>query len=201
MFLDGVLSLLELLLRAYGCVDGEWLRQAGYLQGSYVPEVLRVLWEKAADYDALRKNLDGELLRGTKAGKFVSLIERFTGVYDQMPVSELLAAVLNEIAEASHCGVLIDEDALPIREEVRGVCDILGFDPLYLANEGKCIAFVPAEEADEVLAVMRENPYGKDACLIGEVTAEAPGQVGLRTAIGGIRIVDMPLGNLVPRIC
>ena len=112
-----------------------------------------------------------------------------------------VAAVLNEIAEASHCGVLIDEDALPIREEVRGVCDILGFDPLYLANEGKCIAFVPAEEADEVLAVMRENPYGKDACLIGEVTAEAPGQVGLRTAIGGIRIVDMPLGNLVPRIC
>lgn len=112
-----------------------------------------------------------------------------------------VAAVLNEIAEASHCGVLIDEDALPIREEVRGVCDILGFDPLYLANEGKCIAFVPAEEADKVLAVMRENPYGKDACLIGEVTAEAPGQVGLRTAIGGIRIVDMPLGNLVPRIC
>ena len=113
----------------------------------------------------------------------------------------MLEAVLNEIAEASHCGVLIDEDALPIREEVRGVCDILGFDPLYLANEGKCIAFVSAEEADEVLAVMRENPYGKDACLIGEVTAEAPGQVGLRTAIGGIRIVDMPLGNLVPRIC
>lgn len=112
-----------------------------------------------------------------------------------------VAAVLNEIAEASHCGVLIDEEALPIREEVRGVCDILGFDPLYLANEGKCIAFVPAEEADKVLAVMRENPYGKDACLIGEVTAEAPGQVGLRTAIGGIRIVDMPLGNLVPRIC
>lgn len=112
-----------------------------------------------------------------------------------------VAAVLNEIAEASHCGVLIEEDALPVRPEVRGVCDILGFDPLYLANEGKCIAFVPAEKADEVLSVMRDNPYGKDACLIGEVTSEAPGQVGLRTGIGGIRIVDMPLGNLVPRIC
>lgn len=112
-----------------------------------------------------------------------------------------LAAVLNEIAEASGVGILIDEEALPIRPEVQGVCDILGFDPLYLANEGKVVAFVPEEKAELALQTMRNHKYGKDACIIGEATAEAAGQVGLRTGIGGIRVVDMPLGNLVPRIC
>ena len=112
-----------------------------------------------------------------------------------------VAAVLNEIAEASNCGILIDEEQIPIHPEVQGVCDILGFDPLYLANEGKCVAFVPADKADAVLTVMQADKYGKDACIIGEVTAEAAGQVGMRTAIGGIRVVDMPLGNIVPRIC
>jgi len=112
-----------------------------------------------------------------------------------------VAAVLNEIAEASDCGILIDEETLPIRDEVQGVCDILGFDPLYLANEGKCIAFVPADKADMVLAAMQADKYGKDARIIGETTSEAKGQVGMRTVIGGIRVVDMPLGNIVPRIC
>ena len=112
-----------------------------------------------------------------------------------------VAAVLNEIADASGCGVLIDEAALPIHDEVQGVCDILGFDPLYLANEGKCIAFVPANEAESVLKVMQVNEYGSEARIIGETVADAPGQVGLRTAIGSIRVVDMPLGNIVPRIC
>lgn len=112
-----------------------------------------------------------------------------------------LAAVLNEIAAASSCGIIIEEEDLPIREEVQGVCDILGFDPLYLANEGKCVAFVPAEEAEAALRAMQESPYGKEARIIGTVTDDAPGQVALRTAIGGLRVVDMPLGNLVPRIC
>ena len=112
-----------------------------------------------------------------------------------------VAAVLNEIAEASNCGILIDEEQIPIHPEVQGVCDILGFDPLYLANEGKCVAFVPADKTDAVLTVMQADKYGKDARIIGEVTAEAAGQVGMRTAIGGIRVVDMPLGNIVPRIC
>ena len=112
-----------------------------------------------------------------------------------------VAAVLNEIASASRCGIIIEEEDIPIREEVQGVCDMLGFDPLYLANEGKCVAFVPAEEAEAALAAMKESPYGKDARIIGETTEKAPGQVALRTAIGGLRVVDMPLGNLVPRIC
>ena len=112
-----------------------------------------------------------------------------------------VAAVLNEIAGASQCGIIIEEEDLPIREEVQGVCDMLGFDPLYLANEGKCVAFVPEEEAEAALQAMKSSPYGREARIIGETTAEAPGQVALRTAIGGLRVVDMPLGNLVPRIC
>lgn len=112
-----------------------------------------------------------------------------------------VAAVLNEIAAASQCGIIIEEEDIPVRDEVQGVCDILGFDPLYLANEGKCVAFVPQEEAESALAAMKQSPYGQDARIIGETTAKAPGQVALRTAIGGLRVVDMPLGNLVPRIC
>lgn len=112
-----------------------------------------------------------------------------------------VAAVLNEIAEASHTGILLWEDHLPIREEVQGVCDLLGLDPLDLANEGKVIAFVPPEGEEKVLEIMRQFPYGKEGRTIGEAVAEAPGRVGLRTSIGGIRVVDMPLGNLVPRIC
>ncbi len=112
-----------------------------------------------------------------------------------------LAAVLNEIAEASGVGVIIEEERLPVRPEVQGVCDILGFDVLELANEGKCVAFVPEEEAPAALKAMQQSPYGKAACIIGETTGQAAGQVALRTAIGGLRVVDMPLGNLVPRIC
>lgn len=112
-----------------------------------------------------------------------------------------VAAVLNEIAAASQCGIIIEEEDIPVRDEVQGVCDILGFDPLYLANEGKCVAFVPEEEAEAALKAMKSSPYGREARIIGETTAEAPGQVALRTAIGGLRVVDMPLGNLVPRIC
>ena len=112
-----------------------------------------------------------------------------------------VAAVLNEIAAASQCGIIIEEEDIPVRDEVQGVCDILGFDPLYLANEGKCVAFVPEDEAEAALAAMQQSPYGQDARIIGETTAKAPGQVALRTAIGGLRVVDMPLGNLVPRIC
>lgn len=111
------------------------------------------------------------------------------------------AAVLNEIACAAQVGVIIDEEALPVREEVEGIAAFLGFDPLELANEGKAIAFCTPEETAALLAAMREHPYGRNACCIGRTTAEEPGIVALRTALGGLRIVDMPLGNLVPRIC
>ena len=112
-----------------------------------------------------------------------------------------LAAVLNEIAQAANVGILIDEKKIPVREEVSSVCDILGFDALELANEGKIIAVVPADSSEKILSVMRQNIYGRDAAQIGEVIATSAGKVGLRTEIGGVRIVDMPAGELVPRIC
>ncbi len=112
-----------------------------------------------------------------------------------------LAAVLNEIAQAAGVGILLDDEKIPVREEVRGVCDILGFDALELANEGKIVAVVPSESAEKILSVMRRNVYGRHAAIIGEVVAQSVGKVGLRTAIGSVRIVDMPAGELVPRIC
>ena len=112
-----------------------------------------------------------------------------------------LAAVLNEIAQAANFEIVIDENKIPIREEVQGVCDILGFDALELANEGKIIAVVPEKSAEKILAVMKNNSYGKNSAVIGEVTENKIGRVGLKTKIGSIRIVDTPIGNLVPRIC
>lgn len=112
-----------------------------------------------------------------------------------------VAASLNEIAGAAGVGILLDEEAIHVRPEVQGVCELLGFDPLTLANEGKLLAFVPPEDTARVLSVMHENAYGKEAVVIGETTADAPGAVGIRTPLGGIRVVDMPAGELVPRIC
>ena len=96
---------------------------------------------------------------------------------------------------------MLEEEKIPIREEVRGVCDILGFDALELANEGKIIAIVPENSAEKILNVMKKNVYGKNSAIIGEVTENFIGKVGLKTFVGGTRIVDMPIGNLVPRIC
>ncbi|MBR0061105.1 MAG: hydrogenase expression/formation protein HypE, partial [Selenomonadaceae bacterium] len=112
-----------------------------------------------------------------------------------------LAAILNEIATSANVGILLDETKIPVHDEVRGVCDILGFDVLELANEGKIVAIVPETSAEKILSVMRENVYGRDAAIIGEITSNSPEKVGLKTSIGGVRIVDMPAGELVPRIC
>ena len=112
-----------------------------------------------------------------------------------------LAAVLNEIAASSNSEIIIDEEKIPVRPEVQGVCDILGFDVLELANEGKIIAIVPKNSAEKILDVMHKNIYGENAEIIGKVTENHVGRVGLKTKIGSIRIVDTPIGNLVPRIC
>lgn len=112
-----------------------------------------------------------------------------------------IAAVVNELAEASAVGIRLDELSLPMRPEVMGFCEILGLDPLYLANEGKILAVVPAEEADAALAALRAHPLGQDARAIGEITSERPGRVVMRTRFGGERIVDMLVGDQLPRIC
>lgn len=112
-----------------------------------------------------------------------------------------VATVLNEIALASGAGIVIDEDKLPLRPEVVGAGEILGIDPLYVANEGKFVAFVAAESAEEALAAVRACAAGQDAAIIGEVRDEPAGRVLGRTTFGGHRIIDMLVGDPLPRIC
>jgi hydrogenase expression/formation protein HypE len=112
-----------------------------------------------------------------------------------------VATTLNEIAHQSGVGIRLFEEALPVREDVAGACELLGLDPLYVANEGKVLAIVPSGVADEVLRAMRAHPLGREACQIGEVLLEDPGRVVLRTRIGGHRLVDMLRGEQLPRIC
>ncbi|MEO5763736.1 MAG: hydrogenase expression/formation protein HypE [Casimicrobiaceae bacterium] len=112
-----------------------------------------------------------------------------------------VATVLNEFAQASGVAIRIHEDALPLREEVKGACEILGLDPLYLANEGKLVAVVPAADAPRVLAAMRAHPDGTQSAIIGEVDDDPRGVVVLHTCFGGQRIVDMLVGEQLPRIC
>jgi hydrogenase expression/formation protein HypE len=96
---------------------------------------------------------------------------------------------------------VLDEESLPLQPEVEGLCEILGLDPLYVANEGKLVAIVPPDAANAVLAAMRAHPLGARAALVGEVAAEPAGIVYLRTCVGGTRIVDVPAGEQLPRIC
>ena len=112
-----------------------------------------------------------------------------------------LASTLNEIAVQSHAGIAIRETALPIHDGVRGACEVLGLDPLYVANEGKLVAIVPAASAEAVLAAMRRHPLGAEAAIIGEVVALHPGLVTMHTPFGTTRIVDMLAGDQLPRIC
>lgn len=112
-----------------------------------------------------------------------------------------VASALNEIAKAAGSGIRLDERAIPVRDEVRGACEILGFDPLYVANEGKFLAIVARERADEALAIVRSSPYGSEAAIVGEVVADPSSRVVLRSRIGGERIVDMLTGEQLPRIC
>jgi hydrogenase expression/formation protein HypE len=112
-----------------------------------------------------------------------------------------LATVLNEFALSSDVGIRIDEQSIPIREEVKGVCEILGLEPLYLANEGKLVVIVGRENAEIVLSAMKSHPAGKEACILGEVITSPPGVVLLKTAFGTERILDMLVGDQLPRIC
>src|SRR6476619_5136889 len=110
-------------------------------------------------------------------------------------------ATLNEIAKTARVGIALDERAFPIPAEVRDACGLLGLDPLYVANEGKLLAFVPPADADRVLAAMRAHPQGARATVIGECVADHPGMVSAKTALGGTRVVDLPIGEQLPRIC
>jgi hydrogenase expression/formation protein HypE len=112
-----------------------------------------------------------------------------------------LASTLNELAGQSKASIRIEEKDIPVREAVLGACEMLGFDPLYIANEGRLVAIVPPEDADKILKAMKNNKYGREAVIIGEVAAKPPGRVVMKTVLGAHRIVDMLVGDLLPRIC
>ena len=112
-----------------------------------------------------------------------------------------LATLLNEIASQSGVGVEIEETAIPVRDAVKGACELLGYDPLYLANEGKLVAVVAQNASERALEIMRAGKYGKDSCLIGEITGANPRKVILKTSMGGKRLVDKLSGEMLPRIC
>jgi len=112
-----------------------------------------------------------------------------------------IASTLNEIAQQSQVAIMLDESSIPIRPAVQAVCEMLGFDPLYIANEGKVLAIVGREDADKVLSAIRASRYGEEAVIVGEVQAAPQNRVLLRTPIGTTRIVDMLAGEMLPRIC
>ena len=112
-----------------------------------------------------------------------------------------VTSALSEIAQAAKVGILLQEARIPIDEEVKGACEILGLDPLYVANEGKLLAIVPSADAETVLTAMRAHPLGKNAAIIGEVGVDHPGFVMMNTRVGGTRVVDMLSGEQLPRIC
>lgn len=112
-----------------------------------------------------------------------------------------LATTLNEFAQQSQVGIKIDEASIPLKRAVLSACELFGFDPLYVANEGKLVAVVAPADADRLLSRMRQNQYGHDAAIIGEVVKEHPGRVVMKTSLGASRIVDVLVGELLPRIC
>ena len=112
-----------------------------------------------------------------------------------------LASTLNEIAQASRVGMVLQEPKLPVRPEVKAACEMLGLDPVYVANEGKCTFFVAPEFAEVVLSVLQAHPLGREAAIIGHVTAEHPGMLVARTAMGANRVISIPVGEQLPRIC
>jgi hydrogenase expression/formation protein HypE len=112
-----------------------------------------------------------------------------------------LATVLNEFTQQSNVGIVLEEDKIPIKESVKAACELLGFDPLYVANEGKLVAIAEPGDAGKILAEMQQNIYGRDAAIIGEVSNAHPGRVIMKTKLGPSRVVDMLSGELLPRIC
>jgi hydrogenase expression/formation protein HypE len=142
---------------------------------------------------------DSAPLHGLVSGVLTAAGEQVHVLRD--PTRGGLSSTLNEIAVQAAVGIRLNETSIPIQEEVRGACEILGLDPLYVANEGKCLLIVARETGETVLAALKAHPLGQEAAIIGEVVAEHPGRVVLRSRIGGQRIVDMLSGEQLPRIC
>jgi hydrogenase expression/formation protein HypE len=158
---------------------------------------------------AILSKREGLALEGDLASDSAALHELAAALLQACPETHALrdptrgglGGVLCELASRRQLGLEIDESSLPIKDVVRGACELFGLDPLLVANEGKLVAFVPATQAPAGLATLRSHPLGREARLIGHVTADHPGLVVLRTPVGGRRILDLPMGELLPRIC
>jgi hydrogenase expression/formation protein HypE len=155
---------------------------------------------------AKREGLEMDLSLETDSAPLNNLVEMIMGVSDKIhvlrdPTRGGVATTLNEIAGQSGVAIRIDEQKIPVSAEVSAACEILGLDPLYIANEGKLIVICPADEGDRVVATMRKHKYGHNSCIIGTVVAQPAGKVFVRTAIGGQRLIDMLAGEQLPRIC
>ena len=155
---------------------------------------------------SMREGLSFEAPIQSDSAPLNGLVADMMAVSDQIhamrdPTRGGLATTLNEIALQSDVGIELIEEQIPLREGVTGACELLGLDPLYLANEGKLIAFVSPEDADKVLHCIKAHPYGEEAAIIGRVVSENRGRVFMKTGIGGTRIIDMLAGEQLPRIC
>ena len=155
---------------------------------------------------SVREGLEFQTQLKSDTAALNGLVEKMLGVSKDIhvmrdPTRGGLASALNEIAESANVGIQIEENKIQVTEEVKGACEILGLDPLYVANEGKLVAFVPPGIAGKVLDVMKKDPLGKDAVIIGKVVGDHPRTVVMKTTIGGNRIVDMISGEQLPRIC
>jgi len=153
-----------------------------------------------------REGLEFETKLASDSAPIIKLVEVLLAAAPRTrcmrdPTRGGLSSALHEIAAASGIGVELDESAIPIRDEVRGACEMLGLDPLYVANEGKLVAIVPEDEAQHTLAALRAHPQGQDAAIVGRVLAAPRGLVTLRSRIGGTRIVPLLAGEQLPRIC
>lgn len=155
---------------------------------------------------SVREGLEFETEIASDTAPLNGLVEAILAVSPDIhvlrdPTRGGVTSALAEIAQAADVGIQLNEARIPISEEVKGACEILGLDPLYVANEGKLLAIVPAAASERVLAAMHAHPLGQAAAIIGEVTADSPGVVRMKTRVGGMRIVDMLSGEQLPRIC
>ncbi len=155
---------------------------------------------------SVREGLEFETEIASDTAPLSGLVEAILSVSKDVhvlrdPTRGGITSALTEIAQAAKVGMLLNEAAIPISEEVKGACEILGLDPLYVANEGKLLAVVAADDAARILDKIRLHPLGREAAIIGEVTDGHPGFVMMKTRVGGTRVVDMLSGEQLPRIC
>jgi hydrogenase expression/formation protein HypE len=189
-----------------GVLEGDLIISVDRAQGGDVVILSGTVADHGMAVMATREGLEFETEISSDTAPLNSLVQVMLKAGREIhclrdPTRGGIATTLNEIARRSQVGIVLNETSIPIREDVRGACELLGLDPLYVANEGKLIAIVGRQDAKSVLECMRGHPQGKEAQIVGEVVADHPRLVVMRTGIGGTRIVDLMLGEQLPRIC